>query len=121
MVVDERYNVRGLPEIMSTSEGSHGKADVVRRFSELDSINQFQMWTMREGSKNPKILRTSLMEAPLAEGLVACLVQWEADRDDVDAELDRLGEADERYVVGDVPRILQEPLVHDDFFHIHLL
>ena len=48
-------------------------------------------------------------------------MQGEADRDDVDAEPDRLGEADERDVVGDVPGILQESLVHDDFIHVYLL
>ena len=55
--------------MMSASEGGeggHGKLTWEGRLSEFYSMNQFQMRTRGSGSKNPKLLWTSLMDAPIA-------------------------------------------------------
>ena len=58
--------MREIPDMMSASEGGHGKADVVR---EVACILWYRSVPNAEeggrGSKNPKILWTSLMDDPV--------------------------------------------------------
>ena len=46
-------------------EEGHGKVDIVGRLREFYNTNQLQMQTRGRGSKYPKILRMSSLEAPL--------------------------------------------------------
>ena len=62
--------IREPPDTKSASEGAkgeegHGKVDIVGRLRQFYNTNQLQMQTRGRGSKYPKILRMSSLEAPL--------------------------------------------------------